>query len=186
LLIPPGGAVDLESSGLLAAGVHKCGWEEFNESFVERFGLEKGHRAGILDDALPLLRRLHVVGVEAVFVGGSFVTAELLPGDFDVAYQAPAKNERAMWNDADLRRAADYDDDARARLRRQYSSDLWTTDGGIIRRVEGRPVKLPIVEAWQLTKPDASGDVRVKGIVNLDLTTLPQATSSESGIDDHK
>lgn len=70
-----------DHAGQLPAGVHEAEWAEV----VERFGRTKRRRTLLagLGDALRLLR---AAGCNAVYLGGSFVTAKPVPADFDAAW----------------------------------------------------------------------------------------------------
>ena len=70
-----------DHAGQLPAGVHEAEWAEV----VERFGWTKRRRTLLagLGEALHLLR---AAGCNAVYLGGSFVTAKPVPADFDAAW----------------------------------------------------------------------------------------------------
>jgi len=117
---------------------------------------------------------LRRVGITHVWIGGSFVTEKPIPGDLDVVFEAQKRSITDLWDDRELRRAARLEPPTREVLKRQFNVDLWTTDGGLYRRdPDGRPRRVPVFDAWQLTIPDANNVSERKGIVRLDLETLP-------------
>lgn len=75
--IPP-----FAANGNLPPGIHPATWEEI----VERFGHTPRRRRLLegLEAAVEALRR---AGCRTIYVDGSFVTAKLVPGDFDACWE---------------------------------------------------------------------------------------------------
>jgi hypothetical protein len=83
-------------SGLLPAGDHVQTITELRQSYLvtgEGIGLpgwDQSWRAKLVDNLELFVRQLWQVGVERIFVNGSFVTAKPDPGDVDAYYECEA------------------------------------------------------------------------------------------------
>ncbi len=76
-MIPP-----FEASGNLPPGIYAATWEEI----VDRFGLT-AQRRRLLDGLEAAVAALRRAGCRTVYIDGSFVTAKLVPGDFDACWE---------------------------------------------------------------------------------------------------
>lgn len=72
---------EFDENGNLPPGVYFCQWEEFKD----RFGTNLT-RARIIDGLELAISQLKAAGCRTVYINGSFVTDEPLPGDFDACY----------------------------------------------------------------------------------------------------
>ena len=72
---------NFKKSGLLPAGIHPAIWGEFEKRFAHN-----PHRIVLLLGLKKALKLLYKYGSREIYVGGSFVTNELQPGDIDVCY----------------------------------------------------------------------------------------------------
>ena len=71
----------LNDHGELPAGVHRTGWEEFQQ----RFGRSSSRRVWLLSRLQTLLVLAATNGkLRRIFVWGSFVTSKVSPGDLDL------------------------------------------------------------------------------------------------------
>ena len=71
------------ASGNLPPGVHESSWEEL----VARFGYTP-HRLALLVGLKAALDSLRAAGCRRVYLDGSFVTARLVPDDFDACWES--------------------------------------------------------------------------------------------------
>lgn len=69
-------------SGLLPSGIHPATWEEV----VARYG-GTPRRQALLRGLREGLHALHAAGCQRAYLDGSFITAALNPGDFDVCWE---------------------------------------------------------------------------------------------------
>ena len=67
--------------GLLPEGIHEATWDEFSA----RFGVNSWRRK-LLVGLRAALFSLKYAGCKTVYVGGSFVTSEEVPNDFDACW----------------------------------------------------------------------------------------------------
>lgn len=68
-------------TGYLPPGVHQASWSEI----VSRFSAN-GHRSHLLAGLLAALKNLVGAGCQSVLLDGSFVSAKVLPQDYDGAW----------------------------------------------------------------------------------------------------
>lgn len=71
------------SSGLLPRGIHKAAWSEV-KAVLGTTPTRKRLLVGLLEG----LKALSGAGCTLAYIDGSFVTAKLEPGDFDVCYES--------------------------------------------------------------------------------------------------
>lgn len=76
-MIPP-----FTADGLLPPGVHRAMWAEF----VARFA-QTAHRRRLIGGLQRALAELRLAGCARAYVDGSFVTAKVRPGDYDLCYE---------------------------------------------------------------------------------------------------
>lgn len=72
---------DFNTDGILPTGVHWADWSEI----YDRFGYNP-YRRDLLFGMQLGLNSLKKAGCKAVYIDGSFCTAKLIPGDFDICY----------------------------------------------------------------------------------------------------
>jgi hypothetical protein len=93
------------STGLLPVGRHVCAADEVESMFVSDAAFsESVSRRQIWSDwtdALALLQS--AVPVHAVWIGGSFTTSKLDPGDIDVLYVVNAEAVRALQGEQETK-----------------------------------------------------------------------------------
>jgi hypothetical protein len=75
------------ATNALPAGIHESDWAEV----VDRFGTN-AKREGILSGLRRAPRDLAGAGCTRVYLGGSFVTAKELPGDWDGCFEEAGVN----------------------------------------------------------------------------------------------
>lgn len=103
---------DLTSAGYLPPGDHRGTMEEL----WARFG--RGPRRRMLLEQLDyVIERLALLGVQRIWVDGSFVTDKLRPGDIDVIYDVPPGADVSKWGDFSPQR--------RKELKNARHVDLW-------------------------------------------------------------
>ena len=146
-MIPP-----FDDAGLLPPGVHSAEWEEF----CQRFGVTPYRKVLItgMERALDALRIAHC---KAAYIDGSFVTATVLPGDFDACWSTDGVMPELLDSvllDFSNRRAAQ---------KAKFYGELFPVD---FRNGVGG---LTFFEFFQMDK-ETGGP---KGIVSLDLRRLP-------------
>ena len=79
--------------GLLPPGDHTQTIDELRQSYLvtgeglEVPGWDSAWRAQLVDNLEPFIRQLWQVGVERIFVNGSFVTSQPHPGDIDAYFE---------------------------------------------------------------------------------------------------
>jgi hypothetical protein len=79
---------DFREDGWLPVGHHTATWEEVSERFD---GTAGGRRAILTERLLKLRDDLRACGVSGIIVlDGSYISAKLEPGDFDLLLIAPA------------------------------------------------------------------------------------------------
>jgi hypothetical protein len=78
-----------KKSGLLPTGIHFATWVEFEKRFASN-----RHRQILMAGLRKGLKILQHYGCTEVYIGGSFVTSNLEPGDIDVCYE----NTYIDWN----------------------------------------------------------------------------------------
>lgn len=160
----------LDARGLLPAGDYEWSWNQFIDAFADQLGDGRGSRRRLLRSLHAVLLRLRAEQVTLVWVGGSFVSAKLLPPDLDVVYAVPEGHPHPHRRDRELARL----EESRARrdaLKRQHRIDLRTTDAIVVRH--GRAVTL--LEAFHHTRPDEHDHSEPRGVVVLDVASLPEA-----------
>lgn len=69
-------------TGQLPPGIHEAAWDEF----VARYGYT-AHRLSLLAGLKDGLDALRAAGCRRAYVDGSFVSAKVAPGDFDVCWE---------------------------------------------------------------------------------------------------
>ncbi len=126
-------------------------WSEL----VTRFGTNE-RRLEILEGLLRALRALKAAGCTKAYVDGSFVTSKETPGDFD-----------GCWDDTGV----DYERlepvllefaDRRAAQKREFGGEMFVANWA------AEPMATLFLDFFQR---DRNG--RAKGIVQIDLETLP-------------
>lgn len=143
-VLPPFTAV-----GLLPPGTHRANWEEL----ASRFG-GTPKRDRLLQGLLEAATNLRDAGALVLWLDGSFVTSKPDPGDFDGVWD---------WSGVDLRKVDPILTDAndlrsgRFKQKAKYGGELLIELG-----------KSRLKQFFQQTR-----DGNVKGIVLLDLRTLP-------------
>ena len=86
------------SDGLLPPGDHSLTMSDLRQSYLvsgEGLGVpgwDSMWRAQLVDNLEPFVQQLWQVGVERIFVNGSFVTAKPDPGDIDVIFECAFAN----------------------------------------------------------------------------------------------
>jgi hypothetical protein len=81
------------SDGMLPSGDYGCTFSELRSSHlvtgerVRASGWDSTWRAQLVDNLELFVRQLWQVGVERIFVNGSFVTAKPRPGDIDAYFE---------------------------------------------------------------------------------------------------
>lgn len=146
-MIPP-----FDEGGRLPPGVHPAEWDEF----CQRFGATP-YRRVLVTGLKRALDALRVAQCRAAFVDGSFVTAALVPGDFDACWAMEGVVPELL--DPVL---LDFNN-GRAAQKAKFYGELFPADFR-----EGAS-GLTFYEFFQVDKE--TGDP--KGIVSLDLRRLP-------------
>ena len=145
--IPP-----FANSGNLPEGVHEATWDEI----VDRFGTNDRRRE-LLDGLHRALDSLRSAGCRRAYIGGSFVTAQEEPGDFDACWEIagvdPDRLDSALLTFTD-RRAAQ---------KARFGGELFPAEAG------ADPHGTRFLDYFQQDK--VTGER--KGIVALDLEDLP-------------
>jgi hypothetical protein len=72
---------ECKSNGLLPAGIHQGGWDEFKRKFGGTL-----HRRKLLSGLQMAARNLKSAGCKRIFVNGSFITSKQQPNDFDALW----------------------------------------------------------------------------------------------------
>jgi hypothetical protein len=143
---------EFTSAGLLPPGLHRASWQELRE----RFGGTR-RRARLLEGLLQAASNLRDAGALVIWLDGSFVTDKPNPNDFDGAWDHTrvdlSKVDPVLIDPNDLH-------NGRLKQKAKYGGELLVG-------TEGRS-GMPIQQFFQQTL-----DGEVKGIVLLDLRTLP-------------
>ena len=142
---------DFTASGSLPAGVISASWSEV----VARFGTNK-RRGELLKGLEDALCRLRDAGCSTVYLDGSFVTSKDHPGDFDVCWESSGVDFNVL--DPVL---LDFGH-ARAAQKARFKGELFPAD-----TLEADSGKI-FLDFFQR---DRRGNP--KGVVEIDLTTLP-------------
>lgn len=108
--IPP-----LEETGYLPGGDHEATLDEVEQMF----GSSGFKRREIMGNLRDVMLELWALGVDTVWLDGSFISSKRRPGDVDVVYVPPAGADTTTWG----RLAAT--GDARRRLEDYYGIHLW-------------------------------------------------------------
>jgi hypothetical protein len=142
----------LTPDGVLPPGCHSATWDEM----VERFG-GSPRRVHLLDGLLRAGQNLRAAGARSLWLGGSFVTAKIDPSDFDGVWDPTnadlAKVDPILVDLHDLR-------NGRVKQKAKYGGELLIG----VETGSGRAFQTYFQQ-------DEYGNV--KGIVRLDLRTLP-------------
>lgn len=85
-----------DASGNLPVGIYQCSWNEF----VVRFGYNY-KRKMLLNGLHNLVALVSSLGEPIIYVGGSFVTDKLLPGDFDACWDYVNRTDPILQSLAD-------------------------------------------------------------------------------------
>jgi hypothetical protein len=85
-----GPALEFDHQGFLKPGTHPMKWNDF----AATYGVNE-HRSTKLTGMLDGLHDLRKLGVNEVYVGGSFVTKNPMPNDFDAAFNVA----RGTWEE---------------------------------------------------------------------------------------
>lgn len=141
---------EFDEHGNLPPGVHRATWGEV----VTRYATST-HRRDLLEGLLDALRSLRAAGCTTAYLDGSFVTAKVKPGDFDVCWEP----EGVVFDrlDPELRNME------RAAQKVRYGGELYPADWPA--DPDGRTI-LRYFQRDTLTK-------QPKGIVAIDLGGLP-------------
>lgn len=134
--------------GLLPAGIHKATWSEV----VKRFG-STAHRRRLLEGLKAALKSLRASGCLKVYLDGSFVTAKLLPNDFDGCWDIEGVDPESLdpvWLTFDSGRAAQ---------KAKFLGELFPGE------FDEEATGLTFLEFFQIDKQTGTS----KGIVVLDL-----------------
>ena len=138
------------TTGYLPPGVHPAGWCDVAGCFAGN-----SHRARRTDGLLAACRNLAGAGCGELILDGSFVTAKLLPGDYDGAWEPAGVDPNRLDSvllDFTNRRAA---------MKAKYLGDLFPasfqTASGVVYR--------------DFFQTDRNGVE--KGVVLIDLRSLP-------------
>lgn len=75
-------ALEYNEMGYLKPEIHLMSWVEFRETFGYN-----SHRQELLEGMELAIEDLRSIGCKAIFVDGSFITPEELPGDFDLCWE---------------------------------------------------------------------------------------------------
>jgi hypothetical protein len=138
--------------GYLPPGIHFATWNEIELLFG------KGVRRQILlRNLLSVLRQLHQLGVQQVWIDGSFVTSKMRPADVDVVYLPPPNVNTSNWGPLSF---AQHDI-----LKAASLVDLWPHPS--LQRKRSQPGNEPLIQWFQV---DRTGNH--KGIVSLFLREL--------------
>jgi hypothetical protein len=140
------------ATGNLPRGVHEATWEEF----VARYG-PTPYRLALLAGLKAALDELRAAGCRRAYVDGSFVTAEVQPGDFDGCWEVDrvdlARLEPVLLTFANRRAAK----------KRQYGGEMfraaWAADA----------TGTNFLRFFQRDKDTG----RPKGIIAIDVERLP-------------
>src|SRR5688572_2853906 len=87
------GLPQLTADGLLPPGDHQLTIAELRQSYLVTGeglnlpGWDNAWRAQLVDNLEPFVRQLWQVGVERIFVNGSFVTSKPQPEDIDAYFE---------------------------------------------------------------------------------------------------
>jgi len=139
--------------GLLPAGIYPASWAEF----TARFGFS-ARRAALLGLVIAALRHLAAAGCATVYVGGSFVTSKKSPKDLDILIVTDGVDVslvHPMFVDLHV---------GRSMTLAMFGAEFFPV--WLVEDASG----LTFLEFFQHTRAGAP-----KGIVLLDLTTLPPA-----------
>lgn len=143
---------DFEPSGLLGPGVHQATWAEI----VKRFGYNP-QRELLLGSLRRALEALRTAGCITAYLDGSFVTAKLVPGDYDLCWSMhgvdPTRLDPVLLDFSDHRKA----------MNAKYQGDLFPAE-----IPEGKSEKL-FLNFFQTDKDTGTA----KGVVLIDLRRLP-------------
>jgi hypothetical protein len=140
--------------GNLEQGIHQATWQEVQAEF----GFTNRRRI-LLRGMLEALYELRGAGCRRAFIDGSFATRKPEPGDFDAAWDSTGVDLHQ------LRQAApellDFTN-RRAAMKSKYMGELFIAD------FPADPWGTIFLDFFQ---SDRDGDL--KGIIEVDLTTLP-------------
>jgi len=143
---------DFEPSGLLGPGIHLATWAEI----VERFGYNP-QRQALLGSLRRALEALRSAGCAAAYLDGSFVSAKLVPGDYDMCWSLqgvdPTQLDPVLLNFDNHRQA----------MKAKYQGDLFPAE-----IPEGNSGKV-FLDFFQTDKDTGAA----KGIVLIDLRRFP-------------
>lgn len=142
---------EFDERGNLPPGIHHATWTEI----VTRYATSVRRRE-FLDGLLDALRSLKIAGCRTAYLDGSFVTSEILPGDFDACWESGTADLARL--DAELR---DFSD-RRAAQKARYGGELFPAEW---------PAQADGTTYLDYFQRDHKG--RAKGVVAIDLTGLP-------------
>jgi hypothetical protein len=138
--------------GILPEGCHSATWQEL----CDRFG-GTDRRDRLLEGLRLAGSNLRDAGATRLWLGGSFVTAKLEPQDFDAVWSMTSVDLRKVdplfLDEADLR-------NGRLRQKAKYGGELFAGTEA----ESGQPFQV----FFQMDR-----DGKAKGIVRLDLRTMP-------------
>lgn len=143
---------DFEPDGTLPPGIHWATWREI----MERFGFTT-YRQELLDGLKRALDVLRVAGCRTVYLDGSFVTAKLIPNDFDACWVRDGVDLELL--DPEL---LDFQH-GRLAQKLRYGGELFPIHS---RRITG---KTSLLTFFQTNRETGAA----KGILAIDLRTLP-------------
>ncbi|WP_156368736.1 hypothetical protein [Duganella sp. Leaf61] len=140
-------------NGLLPEGEHEASWAEVSQ----RFGNSAGRNA-LLAGLLEACRSLSNAGVKYLYLDGSFVTAKRNPGDWDACYSQVGVIA-ALLDPVLL----DFTN-GRAAQKNKFKGEAFVAEASAAGLLGP-----PYLKFFQTEK----GTGKAKGIVKLDLGTLP-------------
>lgn len=145
-MIPP-----FDSGGLLPEGIHDALWGEFEE----RFGFNE-HRRNLIAGLNRAVSALGKAGCKNIFVDGSFVTAKVIPNDFDCCWDIDGV-------DPDLMDSVFFDfSNLRAAQKAKYGGEFFPAQTP--EASSGRT----FLEFFQIDKETGAQ----KGIIRIDLSNV--------------
>ncbi len=146
-----------DAAGFLPEGIHTATWAEF----VARFAVTTRRKA-ILRRVLPAIQHLVDCGCPAILVGGSFVTEKAEPKDIDILWAVQGV-------DFDALHPAFVQELGFRWLKFKFGADIFPAD----------LIEADTREPFPLFFQRVRGrDDRRKGVVAIDLTTIPDDEDS--------
>ncbi len=109
------------TTGYLRPGIHDAAWREVADRFADN-----SHRARLMSGLLAACHNLAAAGCRELLLDGSFVSAKVLPRDYDAAWETAGVNPERL--DPVLLDFSDH----RAAMKAKYLGELFpaTSDAG--------------------------------------------------------